>query len=386
MGNKKKILILAIVLALFVGPLALTAFNAGDVVINDTIVRPSNPFTVAGAVQVVDTTLALATRLTNPRTTDNMYAGNYESYIIVANVTAAAYTDLANITVILKSATSELISWRWVNTSASMSEVTGASYVTSTMSNATASTYCNLTISFTIDWTCPDTDDLDIRVQSYNTTGTEVNGTKDGNYDIDSDLTLTSSDFIVRSQVEQNSVFEVNTLLYSYEDSGATVFPLAAQTDFYVGRDARTTPPTYDAQYWQADSYSESTGVATWTTDITAKGGIHTETFTLFAITQGGTAGSSASCMGTDGTDSVNILDGPPPAGDGGGIGDALANPDTLTLLVVGGGGIGIVLIGYYYYTGKTAASGGGSRPRKNTTKKKSAPRKKSMTKRRRKR
>jgi hypothetical protein len=340
---------------------------------NEAMITPVRTFGLSSTPSVTSAAI-----VTNPTTTDNMYGGTYTTYVITGNITDDSTSlNFQNVTLNFNSSTTVLAAMRWTNATNAFAEVAGTQAVSTfvgTGTNITDANDFNFTVSISFDWTFTDVDDIYLWIQGYSN-NTEFTSQSAGTYDIDTDLSLTSSDFIVRSQVEQNTIFDVNTLTYSYEDSGGAVHPLAAQTDFYVCRDARTTSPTYDAQYWEADTYSESTGVATWTTPITAKGSIHTETFTLFAITQSGTAGTSASCMGTDGTDSVNILDGPPPADDGGGIGDALANPDVITVLAIGGGGIALVFVGYYYMSSNaasTGARGGRKRTQRKTTRKKS--------------
>ncbi len=304
MNKKKKtgLVVLAIMLLMpMFGGMVMTP--QADV--SDVSLEPVKDFGLSA-----NPTIGTAAICTNPDTTDNMYGGNYKTYLITANITDSDQAaDIANVTIIFKG-TTELVSMQWLNSTNVWAEVAGTSAVTTftgTGTNTTDANDMNITLSIQWDWTFPDTDDIDIVIQIYATDGTEVNDTANVNYEVDTDLTLASTTFFTNAAEGDGSPMTVNTLTYSYEDSAGEVFPLAAQTDFWVTRSAATTgTPVYAAESFEANAYVDATGVATWLPILSKGGGEHTETFTLLAVKQSaGSAGTTL--MGATKTDTVSI-------------------------------------------------------------------------------
>lgn len=368
MGKKKKIVLALLFLVLFVGPIALALLNTGGPVA--MVDGPDDP--IKRFLGAADPTVDTAAQVTNLDDSDNLYCGGYKDYIMTVDLDDAdGSEDIANVTIIFKG-TTEFASFQWINTSNTWAELTGASYLRlTTGTNTTHATEMNITITFKLEWACPDLDDVDIVTQVYATDGTEVNDTANVNYDFDSDLTLASSTFFTYAKVEQNSPMALNTLTYSYEDSGGDNYPLAAETDFWVSR-AAVTAENVEAGYFESASYSDSTGIANFG-DIraSATGAGHDETWTLYAVTQSGGSGGT-DLMGTTQTDTVEVTDSSPgpqepePTGPIPTIPSFLFSYEGMLVAVVMLVVMGIV--GYVYYSGASAPK----RRRKRSTRRKS--------------
>lgn len=356
MNTKRKIVMLALLLTLVLSPLFAGMLMAGynPITVNEAGIVPTKSYGMSANPSITSAPI-----VTNPTTTDNLYGGNYAAYLITVNITnTVAVAGIGAITVTLNTTTAIVCGMQYSNVTHVWTEhATNPTYITGTGTNCSDANDINATLTFYIDWLFSDTNDLYVFCKVFNATGTgSFTSQSAGTYDIDTDLSLTTDNFITDAQVEQNSIMGVETLTYSYEDSAAAVHPLAAQTDFYVGRAASTdVDSTYDAQYWEADSYSDSTGIATWTTAILAKGGAHTETFSMFAVKQSdGSTGTTV--MGTDGSDTVSVLDHPPADDDDDGIlpGIDWTSPEVVNTMILVGG---IIVVGGVIYAMKSSIS-----------------------------
>jgi len=358
MDKKRKFMIGTLMLVLLAMPFALSMLNYQSTTLESLSAEPIKTF---GLSTITVPTSAV---VTNVDDTDNLYCGGYKDYIMTVNITDDAQSsDIANVTIIFKG-TTELASFQWVNTTNAWAECTGTSYIRlTTGTNTTHATEFDVTITFKLEWAFPDTDDVDIVTQVYDIDGTEVNDTANVDYDFDSDLTLASDVFFTYAEGGQNELMAVNTLTYSYEDSGGDNYPLAAETDFWVSRTARVGSPI---EYFEAASYVDGTGVATWN-PILATDMEHTDTFTLYAVSSGD-GGAGTSLMDSAHTDTISIIEGSPGAQI-----PRTDVPDDMFTWVQAGALLAVTVVlgggAYYYSKGKSA-------PRRRT------PRKKKTTKR----
>ena len=350
--------------------------------VNDVGLAPVKDFGLSANPTVTNVPI-----VTNPDSTDNLYGGNYRTYYITANITnAVSIQDVGAITITFNSTTAIVCGVSYSNVTALWTEhATNPTYITATATNTTDANDMNITVSVTIDWLFPDTDDMWVHIAIYNATGAGITRAQSAaTYDIDTDLTVSSTTFFTNAAEADGSLMAVNTLTYSYEDSAAAIFPLAAQTDFWVTRNAATTgTPVYAAESWEANAYVDATGVATWLQILSKGGGEHVETFTLLAVKQAAGSGGTT-LMGTTQTDTISI-EYSGVRTDTGGAG-VIPVPDIPIEqgLIIGGAVVAIGGIGYIIM------SRGGSRSsgRRRTSKKRKAKRKpkKKAVKRKRKR
>lgn len=370
--KKKKIFIGLLLMVLLLMPLM---GNIGDSQVKNEIstIEPINGFKIAANPSV-----GTAAICTNPDDTDNMYGGNYKTYLITANITDSDQaSDIANVTIIFRAIT-EMVSMQWINTTNAWAELAGTSAITTfigTGTNTTHANQMNITLSMQWDWTFPDTDDIDIIIQIYATDGTEVNDTANVNYEVDTDLTVASTELFVDANVQENDNLLLNTMKYSYEDSGGDNYPLAAETDFYITRTAGSGANIYPAVSYESASYSDSTGIATWNSPRgTSTGNEHTETWTILAVDNGDGA-SGTTLMTSTKTDTVIINSG---AGGGGSVDDGLPdiisdNTGIIMVVIIGGG---IVAFMFFDGFGSKGKGKGSKKPKRKSKKRKAKPKK----------
>lgn len=357
-----------LMLVLLAMPLALSMLNYQTTNLENLSARPIRTFGLSG-----DPTVEGDPIITNPDTTDNLYCGGYKDYIMTCDIEDAdGYAEIFSVNLILIKGAVEYGSFLWTNTTNAWAENAGTDNIRlTTGTNTTHATEFNITITFKLEWACTDVDDVDLRVQIITAPGaTEVNDTIDTNYDLDSDLTLTSDVFFTYAEEGQGDLMTLNTLTYSYEDSVAAIFPLAAETDFWVSRAARAGWPI---AYYEADSYVDGTGVATWA-QIRASDNEHTDTFTLYAVTQDGT-GTGTTLMDASHTDTIDIVEGNPIQTTRliDGVPDIGITPEGAVVI-----GIGVVVIGGvgYFYYGRSGTRGTRRRSTKKRKPKKPTKRK----------
>ena len=257
MNNKKVIVLGIIFLMVFVSFAGLMLAPPNTLQANNNPFSPNRTYEIAA-----DPSVSNAPIVTNPRTTNNLYGGTYETYYITANITnAVSIADVGEIEITLNSSSTVLAGVQYDNTTATWSEVsTGASTWVATATNTTDTNDMNITVTFTIDWTFPDTDGAYICMYIHNATGTgTVFSQSAGTYDIDTDVSMTPTSFISLISTHVSDTFTPVDVTFSYESSGGTVHPLAAQSDIYMTR----TPASGLTDSWNP-TYTEGTGVASW--------------------------------------------------------------------------------------------------------------------------
>lgn len=300
--NKRKIKIIigaiVLILALMTPAFILMSISTPEQIIQN--INPNMPVKDfnAAANCAVDTT---NTKVTNVDDTDNLYGGQYKTYTLVANT---SYTGgglkIANITVEFVIAGTTYFSFKYLNSTNVVSEVTGATYVElGTYSNKTSGNYCNITINFKVEWAMSDTDNIDVNVTVWNATNS-TESTKDANYDFDTDVVSSVTNMISATSVEAGKLITFTDTVLSYEDSSAGDFPLAAESDVYFVR----TPATGSTDSWNP-TYTQSTGVVSLSAlSITTDSIAAVETFTLSLYNQGET---SDSVLDTTYSDNINV-------------------------------------------------------------------------------
>jgi len=355
--NKKQKVFLGVVLLLLVAPMAgmMMAAPDGVLTLDNTPLSPNKSYEMSASSVLT----AADTVVTNLDDTDNLYGGAYRSYTLVVNCSDAdGVADIKNVTVSFGG----YFSFRWSNFTGLVTVVNGSTYITKgTSSNTTTASgdTLNLTIAFEVEWAMTDVDNVDITWQIWDD-GALVKGTLDKNYDIDTDLTVDTTDFVTTGAKTSETLILRDTVI-SYEDSGGNNYPLAAETDFLMTR----TPATGGTDSWSEASYSDSTGIATWAS-VSAGYIAQQETFTLTTYTQSTT---TTNLFGEAKTDVITI------ANSGGGGGDDDSAVDLLdlnTLAMIGLVGIGGYLVYTLFFTGTKSKSKGRSKSKRKTKKKKS--------------
>ena len=344
-------------LVLLAMPLALSMLNYQPTTLEDFSARPIKDFGLsASPVNTIGDC-----KITNFDDTDNLYGGAYSQYVMTLNVSDAEGSGtVANVTAEFTGAGASFL---WLNTTTyhattgCVTQPTGDTLLTlvsSTNTTTGAGLTLNITITFEVEWAMADADGVALNVTTWDDSGASDTDSKVDYVDFDTDLTLASDVFFTYTEEGQGDLMTLNTLTYSYENSGGDNYPLAAETDFWVSRAARAG---WAIEYYEAASYAQSTGIATWT-PMRATDNEHTDTFTLYAVNQDG-GGADTSLMESAHTDTINIIEGSPgtqtprPIIDTG-I-DWLATPEGMGILIVAmvviGGG------GYYYFGRNTVAS-----------------------------
>jgi hypothetical protein len=337
--NKKEKVLLGVILLLLISPMAgmmlVNSMPNQASILENTPFAPERSFAVA-ADCAIDTT---STSITNLDDTDNLYGGQYKTYIMVVNTSyAGTGTAIDNITVSFYKASTEYFSFVYDNDTEVVTESVGASYVElGTYSNVTTGNFCNLTINFKVEWAMTDVNDVDLNITAWNGDNS-TSSQKDYNLDFDTDLAIASAGAICSTTaIGTGGTINVASLTVYYEDSGGDNYPLAAETDIWLTR----TPATGGTDSWQL-TLAATTGVTTATT-VTAGHIAQIETFTLNAYNQGTTTGD---LMGASTTDTVSVSN----SGGGGSVpgqsafGDFLSNPVSLF-------GIGLIcLVGYVMF------------------------------------
>lgn len=355
-------MICGVVLVLLAMPFALNMLNYQTTFVEDFIAKPIRNYGLSA-----DPVNTIADcKITNMDDTDNLYGGAYKQYIMTLNVSDAdTSATIANVTATFTGAAASFL---WLNTTTydgttgCVTQPTGNSILTlvsSTNTTTTSGNTLNITITFEVEWGMADLDNVNLVVLTYDDTGGTDTDTKSAYCDFDTDLTLASDIFFTYAEVQQRAHIPLNTLTYSYEDSGGDNYPLAAETDFWVSKAAS---PGYAIGYYEAASYVDSTGVATWSSMVST-GTDLTDTFTLYAVSQSG-GSSGTSLMDSIHTDTIDVVAGSPgkqtPRTRDGDDPFTYVQAGALLIIAVVFGG------GAYCYSKR-----GSSTPRKRTTRKK---------------
>lgn len=292
--------------------------------------------------------------ITNMDDTDNLYGGAYRQYVLTLNVSDAdGANTLANVTATFGSVASFL----WLNTTAyhgttgCITQPLGSSLLTlvsSTNTTTASGNTLNITITFEVEWAMTDADNIALAVLTYSTDGGTDTDTKAAYVDFDTDVVLSSSDFVSTHSVGTSGAITFSSsVVVSYEDSGGDNYPLAAETDFWATR----TPATGSDDDWESTGYSDVTGIVTFDA-ITAGHIAQLETYTFDAYTQGST---TTTLMGSTHTDTVDVSN----SGGGGGDDDPVIGGFTPQQMLIG---VFLVIGGYLVYS--IFLSGGKSKAR----------------------
>jgi len=383
MNNRKKALcFLVLVLVVFGGAFAMNMFSTTPATESLNIGEPVNNYGVAAAA-ATDAVGPVANNVTNPRGGDDLLAGAYETYTLVVNASDAdGFADILNITVafVASAAPATTIAGFFCDTTGAavaVSELsTGAAkirYVSAT--NVSATNDYDITILFKVEWAMGAQTDLDLNVTVYEAA---ASASTIKNVNLDVIATLTLSDAILFTYTEYASNEHCGTMSLTYHYTGyTTLYPLGAETDFWVTRSAITSESIGSRSY-ESSSYTDSTGVAIFSTILAPDvNNIVTDTMTLFAVAQSGGA-SDTSLMATTNTDTCLVN---PSANTDG----RTTREDAGTLLPFNSfegfvliGAASIIVVGGGIYITRKGSSTGTRRKstRKRTTRKKSTKRK----------
>lgn len=311
--ENKKIIAIAIVLALVMLPSALMFIPKGETYVESADINPVKGYELSAVPSYGSTVVS------NADAGDKLYGGALKVHSMNVHLVFDAVSAAVN----ASAAFGSLFTVVWNTTLAlPVESSTGTGVTLGTLANTTTAsgTTLNFTIPFTLAWTVTDADNLNMVWASCDSAvgGATVATT----YDVESTLVLTSTNFISLSDYGTGKMIVVSNMVFSYTSSSALVFPLDAQTDFYLTR----TPSSGVLDTWNPTGYTDGTGVAIWA-DIIAGSVPLVETFTVAAYTQGG---STTNLMSTTYTDTVTLTndgqgaDPPDPTG---------LSPNTMVLL-----------------------------------------------------
>ena len=291
--DNRKIIAIAIVLALVMLPSALMLMPKGTTYVESADINPVKGYEISGVPDIVSADVALA------ETNDKLCGGNLREYTMVVHMTVVNSTDCLNATFTFGS----LFEVYWNSTIALPEESSSATGVSlGTLANTTWSgdeATLNFTIPFTFAWTVTDADNVGLVWEMYDLLAGKGSGTETTAYDVVSTLTIASTNFIALSDYGTGKMIVVSNMVFSYTGTDGDAHPLDAQTDFYLTR----TPSSGVLDTWNPSSYVDGTGVAIWA-DIIAGSVPLVETFTVTAYTQGGT---TTNLMSTTTADTVTL-------------------------------------------------------------------------------
>jgi hypothetical protein len=317
MNNRKKALcFLVLVLIAFSGAFAVNMFNTAPIAEPLDIGQPVNQYGVAAAA--TSTALGEGTNnVTNTRGTlgsaQYMLAGAYETYYLVLNVSDADDAiEILNVTaefVVSAALGTSKFGFLAVTTGVTVAVTelsTGASNVRliAGSTNVTTATTQNITIPFKLEWALGSVTDLDINVTVYEAAASSEL-TKNTNIDVIGTLDLSDTTMFTLAEYKTGEAFGTIGLTYHYTGL-TTIYPLAAETDFYVSM-AAVTAEGIGARAWVSTAYAEGTGIASFNDIIAPESNtIQTLTFTEYAVVQAGGYTGTDLVSGTH-TDTVII-------------------------------------------------------------------------------
>ena len=282
--------------------------NAANLGVSD-IETPINPVKEFGlSADPAVTAVGLTTNNITGLTTDDLFAGAYATYTVVANVSDAdGWKDIDNVTIKFEKAQVVQWSFLYTNSTNTTAEQTNPTYVTlGTTSVAHGTNTINVTAAFTVNWAAAEIDDVDLNVSVHNAT-VLYSASVLANINLDIQTELTCSDATLFTYNEYLNGEHYGTMALTYHYTGfTTTYPKAAGTDFWITR-AAITAETVGARSWESASYSDTTGIAIWNQVIAPEvNDVVTETMTIFAVTQGG-GSSGTSIMNTGTSDTVIV-------------------------------------------------------------------------------
>lgn len=338
-----------------------TSMMGSVIVVEPVAIAPQEVFSLAtdGDSQL-DAVAANANNITGLTRGDDLLAGAYEEYTIVANASDVdGHGDIDAISIsLISGASTNLTTITFTPASGgTFTETTGATLIRlGSATNVSSGNDVDLTVPFAIEWEMGAKTDLDLNITCTDATPGDTEQLN-LNLDVIATLTLSDSTLFLFDEYEKFEHFGTMSLTYHYTGY-SSVYPLGAETDFWVTRAATPTVQIGERSF-QADSYADGTGVATFSSisaSDTQAGG-HTETWTLFAVDEGG-GSSDTSLMATTNTDTVSIRSVAPKDREPR-IGEILW-PEELTYYVVIF--VGIAAVSYYAYQKRSVPKRRGGR------------------------
>ena len=311
MKRKKKVICLLLLVLMVSGMAFMGTTMLSTNTEPATIDEPIGGFEIAAAA--TSDALGVATNnITNANGVAGAlycFAGAYEAYTLVVNASDAdGYTEIMNITVEFVLGATAYGGFYYDSVTGVMTELAASATNVriGAYSNISATNDVDLTVSFHFEWAMQTRANMDINITVMEAAAsTEL--TKDTNIDIVATLTLSDATFFTYSEYSQNEAYGTCNLKYHYTGY-TTIYPSTTETDFWVTRAAVPSEQVAERS-WENGAYSS--GIATWTTIIAASTGSgHTETFTLFAVSDGDGA-SGTTLMATTNTDTVIVQSSP---------------------------------------------------------------------------
>jgi len=383
MKRQNKIICLAFLFLIAFGGMYIAPMLMSNNMMMPVVERPSDNYVVAASASTLDATAADANNITNGRGVAAalyLLAGAYEEYVIVVNVTDLdGYADIVNISVNFEKAGVSIGGVLYNRTGVTgdiFSELTAAEIEGAnadirmgTCTNISAADVIDLTVPIALEWSLGAQTDLDLNFTCYDGDG-KTTRTENLNFDVIATLTMSDTVMFTYNEYLNGASFGTIGLTYHYTGY-TTLYPLGAETDFYVSM-AAVTAEQIGARIWESTAYADGTGIASFN-DILAPD-TNTEitlTFTEYAVSQGDGTGGTDLAAATY-TDTVVVGPNAPEHTDPGDGGIIPTIFDSLegTLLV---GGVAVVIMtGAYYAYGRS----GSSSPRRRTSKRKKTAKK----------
>lgn len=312
--KRKRALMKGAIVSFLMFGLMLSVFMSPLMMLPDSGRTAFSPIKTYGVA--ANPSVAVWKNFTTLHDTDNLYGGNYFTYQFTTNVTDTD-GNISNVSLWFETAGStKYYGLLYNNATNAFTERYNASFGVESSSAVVGrgtSDWLNITWKFTVEWAHTDVDNLRVVVDVMDGDSTSHLFNSSATYDFDTDLILYSdTTLFTYSTYGAGEHAGTSSVTYAYEDSGGDNYPLAAQTDFWVTRPA-TVDLGLDSRNYEAESYSDSTGVASWTTIVMSdtEAGGHTEAWSIFAVKQADGA-TGTSLMGTTYTETITIEQSPP--------------------------------------------------------------------------
>lgn len=394
MNTKRKILCLMLLMTLIVGMPFLAMTIMPNVSEDRTVIeRPDGNFIVAAAA-TSDAIATGANNITNTRgaaASNYVFAGAYELYYLVLNVSDAdGFADILNVTAEFVTTASPGVSLGGFFCDTATATVTVTELVAGAgnvrlaagSTNISAGNVIDITIPFRFEWAIGSQTDVDINVTVMEAAASSEL-TKDANIDIVGTLSMSDTTMFAYAEYFDGEAFGTIGLTYHYTGY-TTIYPLAAETDFYVSMAAVSTEGIV-ARAWESTAYDATTGIASFN-NIVAPNTLTeiTLTFTEYAVTQSGGSGGTT-LMSTIYTDTVVVSPNAKPVSERTTRDGAIIGADFFSdfggVILIGGAAV-VFMAGAYMYSQKSVTSTSRTTRKRSTKKRKSTTRKSSKRKR----
>lgn len=376
MNTKRKILCLALLLMLITGmPFMASMLGTQPVDKNMMAVQPGGGFKIAAVGDsALDAVAANANNLTPSGHGDDLLAGAYEQYTIVVNASDGdGFADIDFIWVrFISGAGANLSMITFTGATGLFTESVGATLIRlGAATNISAANVVDLTIPFAIEWAMGAQIDMDINITVWD--GAQGD-TELLNLNLDVIATLVcGTDLLLFTYAEYLNEVSFGTMTIGpwYYTGYAALYPLGAETDFYVARAAVVAESIGTATYVDS-AYVDGTGISSFNNIVSPDVNQAVNVTYYFYPVIGGSGAAGTKLNATSYGDSCIVNPDAKPTSEQTPrvIGsDLFATPEGVMLI---GGAAAVLLVGTYVAYNKS----GSTRARRRTPKRRTSKRK----------